>query len=70
MVEYASEEGSGLADIVHSVQINASPDRVRSLVSSASGFAQWWAADSVDWQAEMDYFLSCNTTWEIGRAHV
>jgi len=35
-----------MADIRHSIEIDAPRERVRQLVTSASGFSQWWAADS------------------------
>ena len=117
-----------MPDSEHSIQINAVPQLVHPLVSSAGGFSRWWAADvtedkttgnvelgffdratvygldpiqiaaprqahwlcqtgkewsgtrllfdlaeqkgqtllrftHADWQAETDYFISCNTTW-------
>jgi hypothetical protein len=117
-----------MANIRHSISIDAAPPRILPLISSANGFSQWWAADVSDdpstgrvtlsffkgatvylldpvrdtpsgevawlcqsgdewkgtklqfeltfngkstlvkfahalWQAETDYFISCNTTW-------
>jgi uncharacterized protein YndB with AHSA1/START domain len=116
-----------MANIRHSVSIDAAPPRILPLISSADGFSQWWAADVSEdasgsvklsffkgatvyildpvrdtppgevawtcqsgdewkgtklqfqlafngkhtvlkfthglWQAETDYFVSCNTTW-------
>jgi hypothetical protein len=117
-----------MADIKHSIQIEAAPLLVHPLVASAEGFSRWWAADVTEdkksgdvelgffnratvyglrpvkssaplqahwlcqsgkewngtrllfdlteqkgqtvlrfthagWQAETDYFVSCNTTW-------
>ena len=37
-----------MADIRHSLQISASPERIYALVSNAAGLAQWWAADVVE----------------------
>jgi hypothetical protein len=34
-----------MATIRHSILIDASPERIFSLVSSGHGFKQWWAAD-------------------------
>lgn len=48
-----------MADIRHSIPIEAPEERVRSLVTSAAGFAQWWAADSVqkdDEVVELGFF--------------
>lgn len=56
-----------MADIKHSVGISAPPERVRALVSSAAGFAQWWAADAVeekDGTADMGFF-NRNTTYRL-----
>jgi uncharacterized protein YndB with AHSA1/START domain len=116
-----------MADIVHLIQIAASPDSVYELVGTSEGFTRWWAEDLVksadgsielgffdrstvyrfravdlranehaswrcesghewqgttlefvlqpgesgvvlrfnhrDWQAQTDYFATCNTTW-------
>lgn len=35
-----------MADIQHLISIDAGPDKVLSLISSADGFSQWWAEDS------------------------
>jgi uncharacterized protein YndB with AHSA1/START domain len=37
-----------MADIKHAIVIEAPAERVRSLVESAAGFAQWWAVDSTE----------------------
>ena len=34
-----------MANIVHSLQIDTSADRIFPLVSTARGLSQWWAAD-------------------------
>jgi uncharacterized protein YndB with AHSA1/START domain len=34
-----------MADIKHSIQIDAAPQVVHPLVASANGFSRWWAAD-------------------------
>jgi len=115
-----------MPDIRHSLQISSSPQKIYPLVSTAQGFALWWAADTTEpegtielaffnrttvyrlspknshppvdaeflcetgaewsgtnlifhlessgsgtvvrfshagWQAETDYFVSCNTVW-------
>ncbi len=48
-----------MADIRHSILIDAPAERVRSLVISAAGFSEWWAADSSgteDGAAELGFF--------------
>lgn len=47
-----------MPDILHSVQTSASPDAVLPLVSTAAGFARWWAADVTekDGAAELGFF--------------
>jgi len=48
-----------MADIKHSIVIAASEERVRSLVTSAAGFSEWWAADSLelnDGAVELGFF--------------
>ena len=129
-MRFANAEGESvkMANIKHSIQIEAAPQLVHPLVASAEGFSRWWAADvtedkpngnvqlgffnrateyglhaihiaaprqahwlcqsgkewsgtrllfdlteqksqtvvrftHADWQAETDYFVSCNTTW-------
>jgi uncharacterized protein YndB with AHSA1/START domain len=117
-----------MPDIRHSIVIDAPPERIQPLISSAPGFSQWWAEDArqdgsdgavelgffnratvyrlepaatatrekaewrctsgkewngtsivfdftpyggrtllrfshAGWQADTDYFVSCNTTW-------
>ena len=37
-----------MADIKHAIAIEAPAERVRAMVESAAGFAQWWAADSTE----------------------
>lgn len=34
-----------MADIQHSIQIAATPEKIYPLVATGKGFAQWWAAD-------------------------
>jgi len=34
-----------MPDIKHSLAIKAAPERIYPLISTATGFAQWWAAD-------------------------
>lgn len=34
-----------MADIRHSITINAPAERIYPLISQGAGFAQWWAAD-------------------------
>jgi uncharacterized protein YndB with AHSA1/START domain len=34
-----------MADIIHSIAIDAPAERVHPLVSSANGLSEWWAAD-------------------------
>lgn len=43
-----------MADIIHSIQTSASAQTVYALISSASGFAQWWAADTVEKDGGVD----------------
>lgn len=37
-----------MADIRHSISIDAARDRVFPLIASGSGFARWWATDVVE----------------------
>jgi len=37
-----------MADIRHSILINAPSEKIRPLFSSAKGFSQWWVEDSVE----------------------
>ena len=47
-----------MADILHSIQTSASPEAVFPLVSTAAGFARWWAADVTekDGAIELGFF--------------
>jgi len=48
-----------MADIVHMIQITASPGSVYELVATGTGFAQWWAEDVVereDGAVELGFF--------------
>jgi uncharacterized protein YndB with AHSA1/START domain len=47
-----------MSDIQHSLQIAVPPDAVYRLVSTAHGFAQWWAADVTepDGAVELAFF--------------
>jgi hypothetical protein len=48
-----------MADIKHSIAIAATQEQVRSLVTSAAGFSEWWAADSSetgDGAVELGFF--------------
>jgi len=49
-----------MADIRHAILINAPPEKIRTLCSSAKGFTFWWAADSVelgkDGSVELGFF--------------
>ena len=35
-----------MPDIRHSIVIDAAAEKIQPLISSASGFSQWWAADA------------------------
>lgn len=37
-----------MADIRHSIQISAKAEEIYPLVSTASGFGQWWATDIIE----------------------
>jgi hypothetical protein len=47
-----------MADILHSVQTSASPEAILPLVSTAPGFARWWATDVTekDGAVELAFF--------------
>jgi len=47
-----------MADILHSVQTSASPEAILPLVSTAAGFARWWATDVTekDGAVELAFF--------------
>jgi hypothetical protein len=35
-----------MPDSRHSIVVGTPPEKIQPLISSASGFAQWWAADA------------------------
>ena len=47
-----------MPDIRHSLQVSASAEAIAPLVSTASGFAQWWSADvsDADGRVELGFF--------------
>lgn len=47
-----------MSDIVHSIQISAPAEAIYPLVSTAAGFARWWAADVTekDGAVELGFF--------------
>jgi hypothetical protein len=47
-----------MADILHSVQTSGSPELILPLVSTAPGFARWWATDVTekDGAVELAFF--------------
>jgi len=47
-----------MPDILHSIQTSASPEAVLPLVSTAAGFARWWATDITekDGAVELAFF--------------
>jgi uncharacterized protein YndB with AHSA1/START domain len=56
-----------MPDIKHSIVINAPAGSLHSLVSSAAGFARWWAADSIELDggaAELGFFHR-NTVYRL-----
>ena len=55
-----------MADIRHSLVIAASPDRVRTLVSTADGLKSWWAEDVVAAGAAVGLrFFNGTTTYRL-----
>ena len=40
-----ADGGIRVTDIKHAIEISATPEKVYSLVSTASGLGQWWATD-------------------------
>ena len=57
-----------MADIRHSILIDAPSEKVRPLFSSAAGFSRWWAADTAqsenDGSVELGFF-SRNTVYRL-----
>ena len=37
-----------MSDMRHSIMIDAAPEQIYALISSATGFAQWWAEDATE----------------------
>ena len=55
-----------MADMKHSIQIAAPPERVHPLVASESGFSQWWAADVTESGGIVDLgFFNRNTIYRL-----
>ncbi len=55
-------------DLVHSVQIAASPAKVFPLVSTAQGFTQWWAADITETSTGVELrFFNSDTVYRLKR---
>jgi hypothetical protein len=67
-----------MADIRHSIQIAAPPERIHPLVASGSGFSKWWAADVTESAGNVELgFFNRNTIYRLkpeliespGKAH-
>ena len=55
-----------MADIKHSIVIAAPPERVRSLITSAAGLSEWWAADSGEEDGAVELgFFNRNTVYRL-----
>ena len=55
-----------MADILHSVQTSASPEAILSLVSTAAGFARWWATDVTEKDGAVELaFFNRNTVYRL-----
>jgi uncharacterized protein YndB with AHSA1/START domain len=55
-----------MADIKHSIVIEAPPERVYPLVASGSGFTKWWAADVTENGGIADLgFFNRNTIYRL-----
>lgn len=55
-----------MADIKHSIPIVSSPQSVYPLVSSASGFAKWWATDVTESQGKVELgFFNRSTLYRV-----
>ncbi len=55
-----------MADLIHSIQISASPDVVYLLVSTGAGFTRWWAADVTENSAAVELgFFKRSTLYRL-----
>jgi uncharacterized protein YndB with AHSA1/START domain len=55
-----------MAQMKHSIQIEAPPERVYALVASGNGFRQWWAADVTETGGIVELgFFSRNTIYRL-----
>ena len=57
-----------MADILHSIPVSATAEVVYALVSTASGFAKWWAEDVVEAGGGVELgFFNRATTYRLRR---
>ena len=55
-----------MSDIVHSIQISAPAEAIYPLVSTAAGFARWWAADVTERDGAVELgFFNRRTTYRL-----
>jgi uncharacterized protein YndB with AHSA1/START domain len=55
-----------MADILHSIQISAPAEAIYPLISTASGLAQWWAADVTETGAALELgFFNRQTVYRL-----
>jgi hypothetical protein len=55
-----------MANLVHSIQTNASAERVYTLVATGDGFAEWWAADVTEQNGAVDLgFFNRQTVYRL-----
>ena len=55
-----------MPDIRHSIQIAASPEAIYPLISTARGFAQWWAEDVTEAGAAVELaFFNRHTIYRL-----
>jgi hypothetical protein len=56
-----------MADIQHAIQIGAPPEAIYPLVSTAAGFAQWWARDVTEPDGAVELgFFNRSTVYRVG----
>ena len=58
-----------MADIRHSLQIGATPEAIFPLISTASGFAQWWSQDVTQAGDEVELgFFNRSTIYRLRKS--